>query len=385
MGVMWRIFLTVSLLCWSADGQVKCRDNNNAEVDWYIIYKVPVTDKTTGLEYLYIDSAGKKKDTLTTDPTYKPINHPNGVLANTLRPIFTTSMTDNFGFITYSDQPPGCNAIDTFGHSKGLVMMDKTTTGVWLLHSTPRFPFRRDQNKFWPDSGAKNAQTFICVTFNYNTFQQIGQHLLDINAFTFDDHIPNNFHENLKNLRRTENNNRPQRVNQVKIQDLTSAGGTLFRSIAKKQYEGGEEPEDDQCGDEPPPTKKPRTEPPPTIQEPKEEYDGDLYLTIAETYTTNVKVQTWCSKKESSYCKGPQVIRIKSVKTNLGNVEVKWRPGKDHSKWCVAKNNNNHLICIADVNRALSQYERPGGGLCFIHQQASELFKGVIAETEDCR
>uniref|UniRef100_A0A8D0D946 Deoxyribonuclease-2-alpha n=1 Tax=Sander lucioperca TaxID=283035 RepID=A0A8D0D946_SANLU len=368
MGVMWRIFLTVSLLCWSADGQVKCRDNNNAEVDWYIIYKVPVTDKTTGLEYLYIDSAGKKKDTLTTDPTYKPINHPNGVLANTLRPIFTTSMTDNFGFITYSDQPPGCNAIDTFGHSKGLVMMDKTTTGVWLLHSTPRFPFRRDQNKFWPDSGAKNAQTFICVTFNYNTFQQIGEHLLDINAFTFDDHIPDDFHDNLKKLRKTENNNRDERDNKVNIQNLTSAAGlTSFRSIAKQQYKAptpaGKTPHDDNI------------------------FVGDLYLTIAETYKTDVRVQTWPQRgRNGSYCEDNQrrVINIESVKTDLGNGEVEWTMEIDHSKWCVSTDNNNHLICIADMNRAITQYERPGGGLCFEHKEVSELFKGVIDETKPC-
>ncbi|XP_028457164.1 deoxyribonuclease-2-beta-like [Perca flavescens] len=372
---MWRIFLTVSLLCWSADGRVTCKNNNNAEVDWFIIYKVPVTDKTTGFEYLYIDSAGKT--------TSKPINNPNGVLANTLRPIFTTSMTDNFAFISYNDQPPGCDAIAEFGHSKGVVMMD-TTTGVWLLHSVPRFPFKRDQNKFYPDSGVKNAQTFICVTFNYNTFQQIGEHLLDINAFTFDDHIPNNFHDSLKKLRRTENNNRTPRVNQVKIKDLTSARGTSFRSIAKKQYKEGEEAEDDECDDGPSPTKKPRPGPPSTTKAPKEEYEGDLYLTIAETYTTNVKVQTWCSKKEGCYSGEYQVIRIKSVKANLGNVLVQWKPGKDHSKWCVAEDNNNHLICIADVNRGLSQYKRPGGALCFIHQGASELFQDVIAETEEC-
>ncbi|XP_028457180.1 deoxyribonuclease-2-beta-like [Perca flavescens] len=141
-------------------------------------------------------------------------------------------MTNNFGFISYSDQPPpdGKPAGPTFGHSKGVVMMDKTT-GVWLLHSVPKFP-KRDQNKFYPDTGAAKAQTFICVTFNYNQFKQIGEHLLDINAFTFDDRIPDDFHEELKKLRRTGNNNRTPRNNEVRIQELRSAGGTLFCSIA---------------------------------------------------------------------------------------------------------------------------------------------------------
>uniref|UniRef100_A0A8C9ZUZ3 Deoxyribonuclease-2-alpha n=1 Tax=Sander lucioperca TaxID=283035 RepID=A0A8C9ZUZ3_SANLU len=241
-------------------------------------------------------------------------------------------------------------------------MMDKDQTGVWLLHSTPKFPFERDQNKknFYPPSGVANAQTFICVTFNYDQFKQIGQHLLNIAAFPFDHHIPPDFHKELINVTEKDlNKSRPGEG----IQELTSAGRTSFRSIAKKLYKEEERPQQQQGIN-----------------------DGDLYLTIAETYKTDVRVQTWPCQQDKPYCEQnqPQVINIKSVKANLGNGEVKWTAGVDHSKWCVAKDNNNHLICIADVNRALSQYKRPGGGLCFVHQQVSELFKGVIDQTEDC-
>uniref|UniRef100_A0A8D0A0F8 Deoxyribonuclease-2-alpha n=1 Tax=Sander lucioperca TaxID=283035 RepID=A0A8D0A0F8_SANLU len=227
-----------------------------------------------------------------------------------------------------------CLSVDV----SGVVMMDKTTTGVWLLHSTPRFPFLRDQNKFWPDSGAKNAQTFICVTFKYDEFQQIG----NVITFTFDDHIPADFHENLQKLRGDDNNNRPQRDNEVSTQDLTSEGGTSFCSFAKKRCK-----------------------------------EGDLYLTIAETYKTDVRVQTWGgqSGRDGDYCedKQRQVINIDSLKTDLGT----WNAGNDHSKWCVSTESKNHLICIADMNRSDSQYERPGGALCFEHKKASQLFKGV--------
>uniref|UniRef100_A0A8D0D862 Deoxyribonuclease-2-alpha n=1 Tax=Sander lucioperca TaxID=283035 RepID=A0A8D0D862_SANLU len=297
----------------------------------------PATDaRARGLEYIYIDPKGKK--------TYKDhnklINNTNGVLANTLKPLFkpTTSMV-RIMFKLYSDQPPpdGKGVPDKFGHSKGLVMMDKTT-GVWLSHSTPQFPFERDQNNFWPDSGATNAQTFICVTFKYNEFKKIGNVL----TFTFDHQIPAGFHEELRQVTKKDLEKRPKRdASKVKTQDLTSAAGTTkFRSFAKKQYKV-----------------------------------GDLYLTIAETYTaikkinTDVRVQTWGQQSDGSYCElnQRQVIKIESVGQTAGLGG--WPNTKDHSKWCVAKDDKNNLICIADVNRAYTQYERPGGALCFEHKE----------------
>uniref|UniRef100_A0A8D0A2Q7 Deoxyribonuclease-2-alpha n=1 Tax=Sander lucioperca TaxID=283035 RepID=A0A8D0A2Q7_SANLU len=270
----------------------------------YIIYKVPiVTGKTEGLEYIYIDPAGKK----TSRDHNKPINHPDGVLANTLEPIFNPNTSMVRIMFKLHDQPPGCQADNTFGHSKGLVMMDKTTTGVWLLHSTPRFPFKRDNN-FYPSSGAKNAQTFICVTFNYDQFKDIGNGISYIFIFMF----------LLVDL------------NMMLIHFIFTFCFILFCSYFIFFY-------------------------------------GDLYLTIAETYKTDVRVQTWgCQKgRDGSYCvqNRHQVIKIASVKANLGNGKVEWKTTTDLSKWCVSIDNNNHLICIADVNRATSQYKRPGGGL----------------------
>uniref|UniRef100_A0A3Q3XR18 Deoxyribonuclease-2-alpha n=1 Tax=Mola mola TaxID=94237 RepID=A0A3Q3XR18_MOLML len=196
---MWRFVLTVSLLCWGSEGTVTCRDNNNGEVDWYILYKAPKSSQKhlTGLEYLYIDENGVTA-MKAGDSNYKSIRDPTGVLANTLRPIFT-ERAPNFGFISYSDQPPGGSASNTFGHSKGVLMVDSSNTGVWLLHSTPQFPFRRDQNNFWPESGKTNAQTFICITFPYSRFTKIGKHLQYISAFPFDHDIPDTFHKELRN------------------------------------------------------------------------------------------------------------------------------------------------------------------------------------------
>uniref|UniRef100_A0AAX7UYC8 deoxyribonuclease II n=1 Tax=Astatotilapia calliptera TaxID=8154 RepID=A0AAX7UYC8_ASTCA len=136
---MWKLLLTFSLLCWTSEGSVTCRNENNGEVDWYILYKMPKTNTLQGLENLYIDPDEMKT-------AMKTINDPQGVLANTLKPLFkpVDTMPPNFGFISYSDQPPSGTASQNFGHSKGV-----------------RRPFSRgtDQGIILP-----RFQTTICVS-----------------------------------------------------------------------------------------------------------------------------------------------------------------------------------------------------------------------------
>lgn len=66
----------------------------------------------------------------------------------------------------------------------GVVILDSNSMGIWLLHSTPQFPFRRNLEEFWPESGTVKAQIFLCVTFPYSSFTDIGNQLRSKNTRT---------------------------------------------------------------------------------------------------------------------------------------------------------------------------------------------------------
>uniref|UniRef100_A0A3P8P7D6 Deoxyribonuclease-2-alpha n=1 Tax=Astatotilapia calliptera TaxID=8154 RepID=A0A3P8P7D6_ASTCA len=295
---MWRLVLTLTLFFLGSEAIVTCRDNNDHEVDWYILYKAPgekIPDPQNPqtkiykreIKYIYIDST-QRVDMVPGTTNYKNLIDSSAALGNTLRPILKSvkDMPRNFGFLSYSDQPPGCSAnTDIFGHSKGVLMVEKNNYGVWLLHSMPQFPFRRDQNKFWPESGFKNAQTFICVTFPYDQFKNIGNHLQYIGAFPFDYDIPNDFHQELIKATKWVQVNPPRT-----LQMLTSKEHQNFYSIAKQQSEHL------------------------TV--------GDLYFTIAQVIDSDVAVQTWgCQAgRAPSYCSDPnhRVYNIQNINTNTG-------------------------------------------------------------------
>ncbi|KAJ8374092.1 hypothetical protein SKAU_G00046720 [Synaphobranchus kaupii] len=300
--VMWKVLLTLSLLCWGlcSSVEISYRDKNGGEVDWYILYKVPKLNNVplTGLEYFYIDEKIVEQNNI--------INDPNGVLARTLKPLFNPP--NNFGYISYNDQPPdGSQAPSVFGHSKGIVMTDKST-GVWLLHSTPNFPYDRKHGKLWPDSGSRNAQTFICVNFKYNQFQEIGKHLQYIRAFPFDHDIPNDFHSELKSVVKREDfePNKP-----FLPQELKSRGGQDFKSFAK--YSSGMRDAD------------------------------DLYFLIAHDLKSNLSARSWeaSRKHEESDCRDDWIVYIidyvgmtlsvekkrtkRSVDSSSQQTEVMWK------------------------------------------------------------
>ncbi|XP_075994959.1 deoxyribonuclease-2-alpha-like [Genypterus blacodes] len=335
--------LSVALLCCGCDGQVTCTNYNGAAVDWFVLYKAPHQVPTlSGTEYLYMDANEVKTQN-------QPINHPDGILARTLRPLFTSvrSMPPNFGFILYSDQPPGCHADKDFGHSKGVVMMDRNGDGVWLLHSTPQFPWRRNANNFWPSSGRTNAQTFICVTFPYSQFKFIGKHLQYIQAFPYQHDIPDDFHQELRDAVSWQREVPPP----PHYQQLRSKAGEVFYSFAK--ITAGSE-------------------------------DGDLYSIIAAALDSDVAVQTWGCQTGRSPSSCPlaahSVQNVKRISMPVGS----WDPGSDHSKWCVTTKPTEAWLCIADMNRAPTQYDRTGGALCFKRKQIRDNFLSWVS-LEDCQ
>ncbi|XP_061085775.1 deoxyribonuclease-2-alpha-like [Conger conger] len=359
MGVMWRV-LTLSLLCWdlcSSEDKITCRDKNGVRVDWYVLYKVPQLNNYgfTGLEYVYIAPGMSEWHT--------SIKDTKGVLAHTLEPLLK-SPTPDCGFISYNDQPPGSNALQSFGHSKGVVMMDKTT-GVWLLHSTPDFPYDRKQKVLWPDSGAVNGQTFICVTLPYKTFNEIGKHLLQISAFPFDYNIPDDFHTSLQDVVKRKF---AEPKDPFLVQDLTSRGGHKFKSFAK--YSSG-------------------------IEDAK-----DLYFRIAKILDSDLSVQSWRGSKmdvsdpdsdsDSDCSMEGKVINtveniVMTVPKGSKRITASWTDCNDHSKWCVTEDERKPLwTCISDLNRVLSQDERPGGALCIEGSEVRKEFKAFIDYKENC-
>uniref|UniRef100_A0A4W6E3D8 Deoxyribonuclease-2-alpha n=1 Tax=Lates calcarifer TaxID=8187 RepID=A0A4W6E3D8_LATCA len=316
---------------------VKCRNDNGVEVDWYILYKLPNV-KDGGLSYLYMDEStgGWRLST-------EKINSRSGALANTLKPLldFYNRKTEGFGYMLYNDQPPDpYKAPSSFGHSKGVVMLDRRT-GVWLSHSTPRFPTYHSK-VFWPESGHANAQTFMCKPL----FKFSGLQLMYIHAYSYDSDIPKTFHDELRCV--AQRSCYPKKKPWFREKMLTSLNGRPFHSFAKYKRFG-----------------------------------DDLYSgLIVNSLNQDLYVKSWGKMRRPlpSNCSIPHhVYNVEEVQPL--NMQP-FSDTVDHSKWCVTPGGS--WTCIADMNREESQMDRGGGAICTNDVTVGEAFYALIKKHEPC-
>ncbi|XP_062252044.1 deoxyribonuclease-2-alpha-like [Platichthys flesus] len=334
-----RFLFSTGIFFQVCESDVSCRNDDGDEVDWYILYKLPKMNDG-GLSYLYMDES-----TNGWIRSRENINSSSGTLAHTLKPLldFYDRKTEGFGYLLYNDQPPK-QATSSFGHSKGVVMLDRRT-GVWLSHSTPKFPTYRSKD-FWPKSGNPYAQTFICVTYSYSNFTDIGLQLKYIHPYSYDSSIPKTFPPELRCV--TQRACYPKTTPWSRKAALTSVNGQRFTSFAKYTRFG-----------------------------------DDIYSGLIVSHLKqDLYVKSWgkMSRPLPSTCRGPHhVYNVKKVQ--LPGTQP-FTDTVDHSKWSVTADRG--WTCIADMNREMSQMGRGGGAICINDTVIGDAFYSLIKEYERC-
>lgn len=82
-------------------------------------------------------------------------------------------------YIAYNDQPPEGDDSVYYGHTKGVVMADRTG-GFWLIHSVPHYPSVVSQYTY-PTTGHKNGQAYMCISLPPDQMEIVGKKTVDRN------------------------------------------------------------------------------------------------------------------------------------------------------------------------------------------------------------
>lgn len=313
-------------------------------VDWWFIYKVPkdagpsseagrTGQKATGYEYVYFDD---QSTALSASPNL--LTTPNNALTATLQQVIGSTGNPTFGCVFYNDEFPlelnEPNNGDR-AHAKGLLAFDlETDSAFWLLHSVPRFS-HPDTGDF-PADELDYGQTLLCITLkDVATAEAIAQQMLAQHGpQTYGARLPTSLPANSA-WRALAAGNFALSPTPSDIA-FTSRGGAAFRSIAKSRLWG-----------------------------------QDLWTDlVGPSLGADLDVESWrrgaIPPDEDSNAQDWVADDIAIDLQPLG-APFAWQNAKDHAKWAMSLENNDDWVCVADINRQVSQAKRGGGAICFQH------------------
>ncbi len=304
------------------DAAITCCDEGGNPVDWFIVYKLPKISSSSsrqvqeGYGYMYMDV---HQTTLKLSKNW--LNTANHAIAYTLQQIYSNPHSSNVGYLMYNDQLPDKNRTNSkYGHLKGDLAFD-ASSGFWLVHSTPKFPKNSALGYNWPESARKNGQSFLCVTFDYDQFENIGQQLMYNYPWVYSSNVPPRLAKKVPSIVKVAKEDHVTKAPWNRAVSLTSTHGQSFTSFAKSS-----------------------------------EYGQDIYSTwVAPTLKSNLLTEPWQRgnvQKLGSYCFGAYKVE-KIVKMDLGSET--FSASKDHSKLAVSAPNGSKWICIGDINRVVSR------------------------------
>lgn len=326
---------------------VSCRNQEGKKVDWFIIYKLPKLESSpnkhvrSGYAYYYMDVN-------TTKWSFGKVllNHTGHALYHTLQQIYNSYNSKNVMYLLYNDEYPEIYGHNEHGHTKGDLCFNKYS-GFWLVHSVPKFPPPASSHYSYPKSGSIFGQMLLCVTYKYNTLNEIGKQLMYNYPGIYDHNLPDSIRAENPNIAAVVEGKHVTSAPWYRSTVLSSADGEKFTSFAKYT-----------------------------------DFEADLYHDwLAPYYKSDVYVESWLNGVHpmKSNCTGTyKAYNIKQVNVS----QVDFNDSKDHSKWAVVSERN--VTCIGDINRMQSQEQRAGGTVCFQNTQVMHLFTESIIKYEQC-
>uniref|UniRef100_A0ACB8EMA2 Uncharacterized protein n=1 Tax=Sphaerodactylus townsendi TaxID=933632 RepID=A0ACB8EMA2_9SAUR len=343
------LLLVVALTGSLAQGGISCYDDSGQPVDWFIAYKLPESHHrgpAEGMRYMYLDG-----HTQGWVEGRSLMNTTEGAVGRTLQQLYTETprrQEEETAYVLYNDAPPR-ESSSSKGHTKGVIFLD-SAQGFWLLHSTPHFPDLQ-MNYSWPSSALPNGQSFLCVTFPYSQFKEIGRQLLFTDPLVYDYRVDGTFAQDLPALLNASQGCHVQQEPWNSSVTLVSLEGKEFVSFAKFGHFG-----------------------------------DDLYSGwLAQALVSNLYTEFWHRSRGilPSNCSGPyHVYNVETVAFQ--------EPGPtfstmvDHSKWCVTTESEPGWACVGDMNRNHAEEWRGGGTLCCQDPAVWKAFYSLVQKYTDC-
>ncbi|XP_070559978.1 plancitoxin-1-like [Ptychodera flava] len=375
VAIFFVAFLTIAFCTLVSVNGFSCKNNDNQDVDWFIVYKLPkIThheQKTVrdGRAFLYMDEREKVWD-------FKPeksIDKNDHAVFFTLNQLYH-NLPNDATYLLYSDSTPDGKKNKKKAHAKGILLFDRNALGFLMIHSVPKFPVSpnvRSQYS-WASNADDNGQILFCKTYgdgNEGIMGRIMYRIYRYEAQIYDIQNPHNIEPRPLKRERDEVSvhiERPSKRQAFALEpvDEDHEEDGQFISFAK-----------------------------PRVVDSTVTIGTDIYTYLADRLKLRgVFVESWRNGAGGKFmsCHGKnrytnemyKVENIKELKFTIGIYNIQFTTTKDHSKWAVSQDQGKPWICIGDLNRFESQTRRGGGLACMQDETVWKQFNNSIHDVE---
>lgn len=157
----------------------------------------------------------------------KHISASDSIPAITLDPLFADNSLITIG---YNDEFPNGTTVFTGGHTKGVIVADGAT-GIWLIHSVPKFP--TIPGYAYPTSGTHYGQSFLCLSLSNEQMQKVGEQLIFNEPNIYYSRLPRVLSGRYPNLELAIEGKRRNISPYNNVVELETLAGKVFKSFAK--------------------------------------------------------------------------------------------------------------------------------------------------------
>ncbi|KAK0407439.1 hypothetical protein QR680_019197 [Steinernema hermaphroditum] len=232
-----RVFgLFVYILAATCDG-FSCKNDCGLDVDWFVGTKPPqIREKrsvvSTGGEFYFVDSKSDPDSACWTRSPFN-ISSQDGPIGATLKQIYANKGDPDVFYLVFNDQHPSGKTDSYRGHTKG-VMLFNGRQGFFLSHSVPKFVDLTKSAYEYPETGVRNGQSFVCISFDSSALKDLGTYLLYTMPSIVDSQLPTAMGIKYLDLQRVIAKRSLDRdANTTAVFKMTSLGGQKFVLFAK--------------------------------------------------------------------------------------------------------------------------------------------------------
>jgi len=339
-----------------------CLDEDGNAIDWWIIVKVPrETDSSfenvaKGAGYLYADAKSYQHPSRFWKNSTNWIVDAGSAPGLTVQQIYDNSNdTGSYGYLMYNDETPGGTTSMTYGHTKGHIAWS-ADSGFWLIHSVPKFADSPDNTGTYayPSSGEEYGQSMLCLSLDVANIDQAFLQFQYTNPQVYGSNFVTGLKSKMPNADAFMNSGTVIKDPVSNVVNITTMGGMEFTHFAK------------------------------TVAWGKSIY-GDL---IGPWYGDDMVVETWQRPYEDPLIPPATSVAVYSVLdlTTPSYAQwdgVTWKESTDHAKWGICTDRTFPALCIGDINKQVSQWQRSGGMACIMDATLHAAFVLLIVDTDE--